>query len=112
MAVESPRPRRWSVLLPEVLTGLLTLVELGGQCLGGPLPEGLLDEPAGVPALAAAEALGLDGGLALRRDDKLDGLAQEPPPTVMVNLTLPSGRGCSKTLWPRFLASIVALQIA
>ena len=112
MAVGSPRPEV-SVRLPEVLAGLLALlVELGGHLLGGPLPEGLLDEPAGVPALGAGEPLGLDGRLALGADGDLDGLVQEAPPTWMVSLTEPSGRACSKTLWPRFLASIVALQIA
>src|SRR4051794_10216386 len=95
--------------LPEALAGLLALVELGGQRLGGPLSQGDLDKLAGVPALGAGEPLGLDGRLALGADGDLDGL-QDAPPTVMVNLTLPSGRACSKTLWPRFRASIVALQ--
>ena len=52
--------------LAEFLAGLLALVELGGEGLGGPSAQGLLDEPAGLAALAAGEAAGLDPGLALR----------------------------------------------
>jgi hypothetical protein len=37
--------------LPQRLAGLLALVELGGERLGGPGAEGLLDEPAGLAAL-------------------------------------------------------------
>ena len=43
----------------------LALVELGGQLLAGALAEGLLDELAGLAALAAGEATRLDLGLAL-----------------------------------------------
>ena len=52
--------KRRSVGLLELLVGGLALVELGGQLLVGALPEGLLDELAGLAALAAGEAARLD----------------------------------------------------
>src|SRR4051794_1534354 len=76
---------RRSLRLPEFLAGLLALEELGGQGLGGARAEGLLDEPAGVAALAAGEPPGLDLGLALGADGDLDGL-QAAPPTLIVSL--------------------------
>ena len=77
---------------------MLALVELGSQHLGGLLTEGLLDEPAGVHALRASEALRLDRRFTLGADGDLDDLAQAPPPIWITSLTLPSGRDCSKTL--------------
>ena len=94
--------------LAEFLAGLLALVELGGERLGRRPAEGLLDEPAGLAALAAGEAPGLDPGLALRADGDLDGL-QAAPPTGIVSPIDPSARACSTTAWPRLRASIVGL---
>ena len=95
----------------EILAGLLALVELGRERLGGPLAEGLLDEPAGLAALGAGEAPGLDRRLALGGDGDLDGL-HEAPPTVIDSLMEPSARGCSTTEWPRLRASILAFSTA
>ena len=72
---------RWrSGGLPEIPVDLLVLVELAGELLGGPLPEGLFHELAGVPALAAAEPLGLDLGLAGGADGDLDGSSSRGTP--------------------------------
>ena len=73
------------------------LVELGGEGLGGPGAQGLLDEPAGLAALASGEASGLDPGLAPGVDGDLDGLVQDTPPTWMVSLIDPSASDCSTT---------------
>ena len=54
-----------------LLNGLL--VELGGQLLAGTLAQRLLNELAGLAALAAGEALGLHGCLALGRYSDFDG---------------------------------------
>ncbi len=62
---------RGSLRLAEFLIGLLALVELGGEGLGGPGAQGLLDESAGLAALAAGKATGLDPGLAGRADGDL-----------------------------------------
>src|SRR5690242_9586343 len=99
MAVSNPaHGLEVSVGLPEVLAGLLALIELAGHLLGSLLAEGDLHEPGGVPALGAGEPLGLDPGLTLGADRDLDGLAAHAPfPTEMVSLMLPSGRGCSRT---------------
>src|SRR3954454_17388306 len=97
--------------LAEVLVEGLALVELGGEGLGGSAAEGLLDEPAGLAALGAGEAPGLDPGLAPGADGDLDGL-HEAPPTWIVSCTEPSGRPCSITEWPRLRASRRAFSIA
>ena len=99
---------RSQVRLAELLAGLLALVELGGERLGGPPAEGLLDEPAGLAALAAGEAPGLDRRLALRADGDLDGLHERTSDWI-VSLIEPSARGCSTTEWPRLRASIRGL---
>ncbi len=97
--------------LAEVVIGRLLLIELGLELLGRGLAQGLFDELAGLPALIAGESPGLDPGLALGINGDLDRLVQEAPPTWMVNFTEPSGRACSTTPWPRFLASIRAFSI-
>ena len=51
--------------LLELLVGGLALVELGGQLLASALAQCLLDELAGLAALAAGEAARLDLGLTL-----------------------------------------------
>src|SRR4051812_26987996 len=102
---------RGSVRLPEGLVSRLGLVELGREGLGGPGPEGLLDEPAGLPALGPREAPRLDGGLAPGVDGDLDRL-HEAPPSWIVNRIEPSARGCSTTPWPFFRASRRAFSIA
>src|SRR4051794_30586207 len=76
-----PTAPRWLARLPEVLACLLALVELPGELLGCPPPEGLLDELAGQAAFATAEPLGLYPGLALGADGDLDGLVHAAPPT-------------------------------
>ena len=48
------------------------LVELRGQSFAGRLPEGVLDEPAGVLTGWTGKSCGLDGGLALWADDDFD----------------------------------------
>ena len=89
---DSPTALEVSVGLPEVLAGLPGPGRTRRSTLGGLLAEGLLDELAGVPALAAGEALGLDGRLALGADGDLDGL-QDAPPTWMVSLMDAVGEG-------------------
>src|SRR3954470_9860236 len=98
--------------LAKVLVEGLALVELGGEGLGGPAAEGLLDEPAGLAALGSGEAPGLDLGLALGIDGDLDELAQDAPPTLIDNLMLPSLSVLSTTEWPRLRASIFAFSTA
>jgi hypothetical protein len=85
-----------SARLPEVLAGLLDLVELRGRRLVRARPEGLFDEPVGVAARAAGEALRPDRRLTGGADGDLDRL-HAPPPTVIVSLTEPSARACSAT---------------
>src|SRR5271157_467931 len=107
----SDEPRRRSVGLLELLVGRLVRVELSGQLLVGALTEGLLDELARFPALAAREAARLDPGLALGVDGDLDDL-HEPPPTRIVSLIDPSARDCSVIWWPFLRASTRAFSTA
>src|SRR3954468_4080589 len=102
---------RGSLRLAEFLVRLLALVELGRERLGGPPAERLLDEPAGLAALPAGEALGLDLCLADGGDGDLDDL-HDAPPTVIDSLMEPSASGCSTTEWPRRRASIPAFSTA
>src|SRR4051812_38634015 len=76
---------RGSLGLRDGLVGLLAVVELGRDRLGGLPTERLLDEPAGLPALGAGEPPGLDLRLARRADGDLNRL-HEAPPTLMVSL--------------------------
>src|SRR4051812_30113932 len=105
-------PMPESLRLLQLLGGLLALVEVGRERLGRARAEGLLDEPAGLAALAAGEPPGLDLRLARGAHGDLDDLAQEAPPTLMVSLMDPSARGCSTTLWPRLRASRRAFSTA
>src|SRR5208337_4206886 len=107
----SDEPKGRSVRLLELLVGRLALVELRGQLLVGALTEGLLDEPARFPALAAGEAVRLDLRLALGAGGDLDDL-HEPPPTRIVSLIDPSARDCSVIWWPFLRASILAFSTA
>src|SRR5208337_2655523 len=109
--VGSDEPKMRSVGLLELLIGCLVRVELSGQLLVGALTEGLLDELARFPALAAREAARLDPGLALGVDGDLDDL-HEPPPTRIVSLIDPSARDCSVIWWPFLRASILAFSTA
>ena len=95
--------------LAEFLIGLLALVELGGEGLGRTSAQGLLDEPAGLAALAAGEAAGLDPGLTGRADGDPDGLQATPPSRIVTSIE-PSARGRSTTWWPRLRASIRAFS--
>src|SRR5208337_2445854 len=107
----SDEPKRRSVRLLELLVGRLVLVELSGQLPVGALTEGLLDEPARFPALAAGEAARFDLGLTLGVDGDLDGL-HAPPPTRIVSLIDPSARDCSVNWWPFLRASMRAFSTA
>src|SRR5436190_13861864 len=63
----------WLGLLLDLLFGAgIGLVELAGLAFGGDLAKRLLQELAGLEAVAASVAPGLDGGLALRRDSDFD----------------------------------------
>ena len=95
------------------IEGTYSLVSRALHCVAGRrlTAEGLLDEPAGLAALPAGEAPGLDLGLTCRRDGDLDDL-QDAPPTVIDSLMEPSASGCSTTEWPRRRASILALSTA
>src|SRR3954471_24361782 len=98
--------------LAQLLAGLLALVELGGERLGGLRAQGLLDELAGLAALGPREAPGLDGRLAPGADGDLDDLVQDAPPTRIDSRMDPSGRACSTTEWPFVRASILARSTA
>src|SRR6185312_1379803 len=100
-----------SLRLPKILAGLLALVEFGGERLGGTGAQGLLDEPAGLAALGAGEAPGLDPGLALGVDGDPDDL-HATPPSWMVTSIEPSASGCSETECPCLSASIRAFSTA
>src|SRR5262249_46778815 len=97
-------------LVQAVLCALL-LVELCRERFGHPPAERLLDEPAGLAALGAGEAAGLDRGAALRVDGHLDRF-HAPPPTPMVRRIEPSASACSLTAWPRRRASRRAFSTA
>ena len=98
--------------LIEMLAGLLALVELGGERLGGPPAEGLLDEPAGLAALGAGEAPGLDLVSPFGQTVISMVLLKTHLRPVIVSLIEPSARGCSTTEWPRLRASIPAFSTA
>ena len=67
----------WGLLelvpLPELLAGAGLVVELGQQAFAAGCSQGLLDEPAGVLALRAGEAIGLHADAALWVHGDLDG---------------------------------------
>jgi hypothetical protein len=86
---------RTSLRLPDLRLGALSLVELGRELLGDRLAEGLLDEPAGLAALAAREALRLHLRLAPGGDDHADDLLHAWPPTSILTRMLPSAKDCS-----------------
>jgi hypothetical protein len=65
--------RTWLGPLLLMLLDGLGLMELGSELLAGLLAEGLFDEPACIAARRADEAQGLNGRLALGRDDDFDG---------------------------------------
>lgn len=89
-----------SLPLAGLLLDALAGMEFAGQPFVGALAQCLLDELAGLAALAAGKAFGLDSSLALGRYDDFDGLHQAAPPTLMVSLMEPSLRACSVQLWP------------
>src|SRR5882724_12517527 len=59
-------------LLLGLLFDLLGLIVFVGLAVGPGKAEGLFQELAGLQAVGASIALGLDGGFALRRDDHFD----------------------------------------
>src|SRR5438270_11058455 len=86
---------RGSLRLPDRLLDGLRLVELGGELLAHGPAEGLLDEAAGLAALAAGEAPRLDLRLAGGRDDDADDLLHARPPTSISTTMDPSASDCS-----------------
>src|SRR5262245_56932506 len=84
-----------SLRLADLLLGRLRLVVSGGELLAHRLPEGLLEEAAGLAAFAAREAFRLDPRLALRADDDPDELLHAWPPTSSSTTMDPSASDCS-----------------
>ena len=99
--------RTLRILLTVFLAFAMTLTLIA--CGGKPAEKPSADNAG---ALDAGEPLGFHYGLAGWTSGDLDDLFQAAPPTEMVSFTLPSGSGCSKTVCPRFLASMVAFSTA